>query len=65
MYFIPLVNIVIAFIVAIAVAKNFGKSAAFGVFMIAIFAFIGIPMLGFGDAVYTAPAATPAPAPAA
>jgi Na+/proline symporter len=63
--FIPLVNIVIAIIVAIEVAKRFGKSAAFGIFLVAILAFIGIPILGFGDAVYTPQGAAPSPAPAA
>lgn len=63
--FIPFVNIVIAFILGIDVAKAFGKSAAFGVCLIVILGFIGIPILGFGDAVYKAPGAAPAPAPAA
>jgi low affinity Fe/Cu permease len=56
---------VIAIIVAIEVAKRFGKSAAFGIFLVAILAFIGIPILGFGDAVYTPQGAAPSPAPAA
>jgi len=64
--FIPLVNIVISFILAIDVAKNFGKSTAFGVFLVAIFGIIGIPILGYGKAVYAPLVATaPAPAPAA
>ena len=51
LYFIPLVNIVIAIIACIGVAENFGKSAGFGVGL----AFLGIvffPILGFGDAQY-------------
>jgi len=54
--FIPLVNIIIGIILAIDVAKNFGKSTAFGVFLLVIFGFIGIPILGYGSAVYAPPA---------
>ena len=54
--FIPLVNIVIGIILAIDVAKNFGKSTAFGVFLLVILGFIGIPILGYGSAVYAPPA---------
>lgn len=46
--FIPLVNIVVAIIVSIALAEKFGKSAAFGI-GIALLGFIFIPILGFGD----------------
>jgi len=65
LYLIPVVNLVIWIIVSIAIAKAFGKSAAFGVFLLVIFGFIGVPMLGFGSAVYTPPAPAPAPVPAA
>jgi hypothetical protein len=47
--FIPLVNIVVAFIVYIAIAENFGKSAGFGVGLVFL-SFIFWPILGFGDA---------------
>lgn len=60
LYFIPLVNIVIAIIVTLAVGKAFGKSTAFSVFLLMIFSFIGIPILGYGKAVYTPPAPVPA-----
>ena len=49
--FIPLVNFVILAIVCIALAKNFGKGAGFGLGLL----FLGIifyPILGFGDARY-------------
>lgn len=46
---IPLVNFVVLFIVYIAIAENFGKSAGFGVGMVFL-SFIFWPMLGFGDA---------------
>ncbi len=49
--FIPLVNIVIAVLVAIEVAKKFGKSELFGVGL-AFLGFIFYPILAFGDAEY-------------
>jgi len=49
--FIPLVNFVIAIIVAIDVAKNFGKDVVFGLGL-AFLGFIFYPILGFGDAQY-------------
>lgn len=73
LYFIPIVNIVISFIVSVDVAKAFGKSTAFGVIGLWIFSIIGFLMLGFGDAKYqgggsatppTTPSA-PTPPPAA
>jgi hypothetical protein len=57
LYFIPLVNLVIAIIVMIDVAKAFGKSTAWGVFLLFLFSFIGIPILGYGKSTYTQPAA--------
>jgi hypothetical protein len=65
LYCIPLVNIVIAIIATLAVGKAFGKSVAFSVFLLLIFAFVGIPILGYGNAVYTPPAPAQAPTPAA
>lgn len=54
---IPLVNIVIVFVVAIDVAKAFGQGVGFGIGL-ALLGFIFYPILGFGDATYTAPART-------
>ena len=51
LYLIPFVNFVVGIIVAIDIAKNFGKDAAFGVGLF----FLGIifyPILAFGDAQY-------------
>ncbi|MBP6507419.1 MAG: hypothetical protein KA257_07620 [Opitutaceae bacterium] len=48
---IPLVNIVIAIIAAIDVAKAFGKGTGFGLGL-ALLGFIFYPILGFGDATY-------------
>jgi Family of unknown function (DUF5684) len=55
LFLIPIVNIVIAIIVGIDIAKNFAKSAGYGVGL-ALLGFIFAPMLGFGDAAYTQPA---------
>jgi hypothetical protein len=54
---IPLVNIVIAILVAIDVAKSFGQSAAFGVILLFLLSGIGYLMLGFGNYKYVGPAA--------
>jgi hypothetical protein len=48
---IPLVNIVIAILVAIGIARNFGKSGLFAVGLIFL-PMIFYPILGFGDATY-------------
>jgi uncharacterized membrane protein YoaK (UPF0700 family) len=48
---IPIVNIIIGILVGIAVARNFGKSDAFGVGL-ALLGFIFYPILGFGSAEY-------------
>ena len=65
--FIPFVNLIIAIIVNIDIAKKFGKGVGFGLGMVFL-GVIFIPILGFGDAQYQgggpAPAeAAPAPEP--
>jgi hypothetical protein len=54
--FIPIVNIVIAIIVAIDLAKSFSRSAGFG-WGLAFLSFIFAPILGFGEDQYAGPAA--------
>jgi hypothetical protein len=55
---IPFVNVIVYIVVALGVAKNFGKSGVFGVLGLVIFSFIGWLILGFGSAKYVgAPAA--------
>ena len=51
LFFIPLVNFVIAIITCIAIAKNFGKGTGFGLGLVFL-GFIFYPILGFGDAQY-------------
>ena len=57
--FIPLVNFVALIIIFIGLAKNFGKSAGFGIGA-ALLSFIFLPILAFGDARYQGPSAAPA-----
>jgi hypothetical protein len=55
-FFIPLVNIVIALIIAMDLAKVFSKSSGFGIGLW-ILSFIFIPVLAFGSSTYTSPTA--------
>ena len=55
LFFIPFVNFVISIIVAIDLAKVFGKSAVWGIVLLFFFNVIGFLMLGFGDATYQGP----------
>ena len=52
LFIIPLVSIVISIIVALDVAKAFGKGGAFGFFLLWLLPIIGYPILGFGSAPY-------------
>ncbi len=58
---VPYVNIVVYLLVAIDLAKSFGKSTGFGVGALWIFAPIGYAILGFGDAQYQGPSASQTP----
>jgi hypothetical protein len=55
LFFIPFVNIVIAIIVGIEMAKCFAKSGGFAVGLI-LLGFVFYPILGFGAARYSGPA---------
>ena len=56
--FIPLVNLVIAAIVAMDIAKAFGQSAAWGFVLLFLLCGIGYLILGFGSALYVGPVAS-------
>ena len=56
LYFIPFVNFIIFIIVAIDLAKSFGKGGGFAVGSIFL-PFIFLPILAFGSATYQGPAA--------
>ena len=59
LFFIPLVNLVIGIIVAIELAKCFGKGGGFAVGLI-LLPFIFMLILAFGSAKYVPPAPAPA-----
>ena len=50
---IPFVNLIVAIILAVSVAENFGKGTGFGLGL-AFLGFIFYPILGFGSARYGA-----------
>ncbi len=51
LFFIPIVNLVAAILVCIALAERFGKGVGFAIGLV-LLPFIFIPILGFGDATY-------------
>lgn len=51
LFLIPCVNLIMAILVSMGVAKNFGKSEAYGIGL-ALLPFIFYPLLGFSDAKY-------------
>ena len=53
--FVPFVNIVVAIMLALDLAKHFGKSTAFAIFGLIIFSYVGWLMLAFGEAEYVGP----------
>lgn len=55
LYFIPFVNIIVSLLIAIDVAKAFGKDTLYGVVLLWLFQAIGYLLLGFGDAQYIGP----------
>lgn len=52
LFFIPVVNFIIAFIVAMDLAKAYGRSVAFGVLLLFLLSPIGILILAFGKSKY-------------
>lgn len=62
LYFIPIVNFVVALVVALDIAKVFGRSAVFGVLGLWLFSIIGYLMLGFGSSQYVGGSTPVAPA---
>ena len=58
LFLIPVVNVIIAIIVALDTAKSFGKEAGFGIGLI-LLPIVFYPILAFGDAQYVGPAAAP------
>lgn len=52
LYLIPIVNVILHIIVALRVGKGFGKGAAFSIFLLWLFSFVGYLILGFGSDTY-------------
>lgn len=52
LFFIPIANIIAALVVALEVAKRFGRSAIFGIVGLFLFSGIGYLILGFGKSTY-------------
>lgn len=53
--FVPFVNVFVLLMLAIDMAKHFGKSTTFGVVALWLFSLVGYLILGFGDAKYVGP----------
>jgi len=51
-FLVPFVNIIVALIIAIDLAKHFGKSTVFGVVGLWLFSLIGFLILGFDKSTY-------------
>lgn len=58
---IPVVNFIVSIILALELAKVFGKSSLFGIVGLWLFSLIGMLMLAWGDATYTKPGSNAAP----
>lgn len=55
MYLVPCVNIYFLVVSRIELGKRFGKDAAWSIFLLILFAIVGLPMLAFGSDQYTPP----------
>ena len=53
---VPFVNVVFAIYVMIKLGETFGKTAGWSVIFLVVLSFVGMLILGFGDAKYTKPA---------
>lgn len=60
LFLIPLVNFVVGIIVALDLAKVFGRSGLFGFFLNFLFSPIGQLIIGFGGSTYRGPAGSDA-----
>ncbi len=52
--FVPIVNAVVGIIIALDLASRFGKSAAWAIFLLIIFPYIGYPIMAFDQTKYQA-----------
>ncbi len=57
LFFVPVINVIVHFVVAVDVGKHFGKDILYGLILLGLVPSIGYIMLGFvGNASYTGPA---------
>jgi Family of unknown function (DUF5684) len=54
LFFIPIANFVVAILIALEMAKSFGKTSGFGIGLL-LLPIVFYPILGFGDAEYVGP----------
>jgi hypothetical protein len=59
LFFVPLVNFVVAILLSIDIAKAFGQSPVFGIVLLFLLGGIGYLVLGFGNYRYVGPAPMP------
>lgn len=59
LFFVPLANIAVGIILALDMAKSFGKDTVFAVFGLLLFPYVGYPMLALGSAQYVGPGGIP------
>ena len=52
LYFIPIVNLITAIVVAVGVGRAFGKGGGFSFFLLWLFAIIGYFIIGYGSSKY-------------
>jgi hypothetical protein len=60
LFLIPVANFVALFLIAIGLAKSFGKTTGFGIGLVFL-GFVFYPILGFGPAQYMGPTGVGAP----
>jgi hypothetical protein len=66
--FIPFVSLIMQFVIAVELAKAYGRSTMFGIVALGLFSIVGYLILGFGKDKYVGPdggGAAPAAPPAA
>jgi len=60
LYFIPIVNLVTAIVVALGVGRAFGKGGAFSFFLLWLLSIIGYFIVGYGSSKYIGDGGKPA-----
>jgi hypothetical protein len=63
LYFIPIVNLITAIVVAVGVGRAFGKGGAFSFFLLWLLAIIGYLIVGYGSSKFIGDGGKPASTP--